>query len=96
MENDKAIPVIRLEEQLEMLNDEQEASHLVFVTIEGKTYALAVDSIIRQQEIVIQELGSEISNNNIYLGAAIMGDGSITLILDTTTICLERNRLTND
>ena len=96
MENDKAIPVIRLEEQLEMLNDEQEASHLVFVTIEGKMYALAVDSIIRQQEIVIQELGSEISNNNIYLGAAIMGDGSITLILDTTTICLERNRLTND
>jgi two-component system, chemotaxis family, sensor kinase CheA len=95
MAGDKGIPLIRLEKQLQLAADNDEASHVIIVTIEGKQYALAVDAIVRQQEIVIQELGPEVGQDVPYLGAAIMGDGSMTLILDITAICLERNRMLN-
>lgn len=95
MAGDKGIPLIRLEKQLQLADDNDEASHVIIVTIEGKQYALAVDAIVRQQEIVIQELGPEVGQDAPYLGAAIMGDGSMTLILDITAICLERNRMLN-
>ena len=48
-------------------------------------------NLIRQQEIVIKELGKELKTINKYFGATIMGNGNIILILDITAICNERN-----
>ena len=93
MNRGKAVPVIRLEDQLGMTGDTMHSTHMVLVTIDGKEYALSVDSIIGQQEIVIKELGPEFKSMNDYLGAAIMGDGSIVLILNVTAICMERNQV---
>lgn len=92
VENGKTIPLIRLEDQLEMMHDENASSHMVMVVIDGTEYALSVDSIIGQQEIVIKELGKEFADQSDYLGATIMGDGSIILILNVTAICLERKQ----
>lgn len=96
LEEDKAIPVVHLERHFDLSNQDKEAYHMVMVTIEGQEYALSVDSIIGQQEIVIVELGNEVKGHNNYLGAAIMGDGRILLILNVTAICLERNKKIND
>lgn len=96
LEDNKTIPVIHLENHFGLSNEDKEAYHMVMVTIEGQEFALAVDSIIGQQEIVIEELGNEVKGENNYLGAAIMGDGTILLILNVTAICLERNRKIND
>ncbi len=96
LEEDKAIPVVHLERHFDLSNQDKEAYHMVMVTIEGQEYALSVDSIIGQQEIVIEELGNEVKGHNNYLGAAIMGDGRILLILNVTAICLERNKKIND
>lgn len=89
----RALPVIRLEKHLGMDGDLHDSTHMVIVMIEGKEYALSVDGIIGQQEIVIKELGPEFKNQKDYLGAAIMGNGSIVLILNVTAICMERDRL---
>lgn len=96
LEDDKTIPVVHLEHHFDLSDEHKEAYHMVMVTIEGQEYALSVDSIIGQQEIVIEELGNEVKGENNYLGAAIMGDGTILLILNVTAICLERNRNIND
>ena len=96
LEEDKAIPVVHLERHFDLSNQDKVAYHMVMVTIEGQEYALSVDSILGQQEIVIVELGNEVKGHNNYLGAAIMGDGRILLILNVTAICLERNKKIND
>ena len=92
VENGKTIPLIRLEDQLHLSADSVDSSHMVMVVIDGDEYALSVDSIIGQQEIVIKELGKEFENQMDYLGATIMGDGSIILILNVTAICTERKQ----
>jgi len=78
---DKVIPVIRIDEKLSLLN-KSENQHIIMVLIGGKQYGLLVDELIGQQEIVIKKLSGSVGKMKEYLGAAIMGNGDITLILD--------------
>ena len=85
-----AVPVVRLHKALDMAATEESNLHLVLVK-QGDNYnALAVDDLVRQQEIVIKKLGQELNMLKNYLGATILGDGSIVLILDASAICNER------
>lgn len=43
---------------------------------------LLVDSLQGQQDIVIKPLGKTLKNLKEYIGATILGDGFVTLILD--------------
>ena len=88
---DETIPVVRLQDSLDIHTGVEEKPYLIIVKIDERLYALAVDNLIRQQEIVIKELGKELKSINKYLGATIMGNGNIILILDITAICNERN-----
>ncbi|WP_407391343.1 chemotaxis protein CheW [Carnobacterium jeotgali] len=84
-----AVPVVRLHKALDMAVTEESNLHLVLVK-QGDNYnALAVDDLVRQQEIVIKKLGQELNMLKNYLGATILGDGSIVLILDASGICNE-------
>ena len=84
-----AVPVVRLHKALDMAATEESNLHLVLVK-QGDNYnALAVDDLVRQQEIVIKKLGQELNMLKNYLGATILGDGSIVLILDASAICNE-------
>lgn len=85
-----AVPVVRLNQSLGIEPIEETNLHVVLVK-QGDSYnALVVDDLVRQQEIVIKKLGQELSMLKKYLGATILGDGSIILILDVTAICNER------
>ena len=82
--------MVRLHKALDMAVTEESNLHLVLVK-QGDNYnALAVDDLVRQQEIVIKKLGQELNMLKNYLGATILGDGSIVLILDASAICSER------
>lgn len=87
--NGKSVPVIRLNRSLELPHSEQSNIHLIIVELGEETYALAADDLVRQQEIVIKKLGKNLSNLNKYLGATILGNGEIILILDVGAICHE-------
>ncbi|OOM16288.1 chemotaxis protein CheA [Clostridium saccharobutylicum] len=41
-----------------------------------------MDSLLGQQEIVIKPLGKTLKNLDQYIGATILGNGLVTLILD--------------
>lgn len=48
----------------------------------GDPFAVAVDSIIQQQQVVIKKIGQEIKQKEGLMGACILGDGRPTFILD--------------
>lgn len=54
---------------------------LVIDTTSGRL-ALACDRVIGEQEIVVKPLGPMLAGVSGYLGAAVLGDGAVMLILD--------------
>ena len=85
---EKMVPVIRLNEKLG-LESTRENNHLILITLGHKYYALLVDDLIGQQEIAIKKLSGTLGNMKEYLGATILGNGDITLILDVGNLCKE-------
>lgn len=79
---DEIIPLIRLHERLRIEKQETEKSFVVIVKVGEKTVGLLVDSLIGQQEIVIKPLGRTLKSLKEYIGATILGNGLVTLILD--------------
>ncbi len=82
------IPLIRLEQILDMEPVEEEKESLTVVIVRrGEKFAgLVVDNLMGQQEIVIKSIGKYINNNKIISGATILGDGEVALILDANTL----------
>ncbi len=84
----KVIPLIRLEEVVDIGPKEEEPEHLTVVIVQkGDNLAgIVVDRLMGQQEIVIKSLGKFINNNKIISGATILGDGEVALILDVNVL----------
>lgn len=57
-------------------------SLVVIVESNGVYMGVMVDDLIGQQQIVIKSLDSHITNSRIVSGATILGDGTVSLILD--------------
>lgn len=85
---EKMVPVIRINEKLG-IESTRENNHLILITLGHKYYALLVDDLIGQQEIAIKKLSGTLGNMKEYLGATILGNGDITLILDVGNLCKE-------
>ncbi|MBZ4663112.1 MAG: chemotaxis protein CheA [Caloramator sp.] len=83
---DKIIPIIRLSEKLNLKSVESNNKYIVIVKTGEKTVGLLVDELLGQQEIVIKPVGKLLQNLKEYVGATILGDGLVTLILDVAAI----------
>lgn len=79
---DNVIPLIRLNERLSIESLDTEKKFVIIVKVGEKTIGLLVDSLMGQQEIVIKPLGKTLSSLKEYIGATILGNGLVTLILD--------------
>ena len=83
----KTIPIVRLNKLLGIETNENIEEQIVIVVKKGEKQAgLLVDSLIGQQEIVIKPLGKYLSNIKYLSGATILGNGSISMILDVNSI----------
>ena len=84
---DNVIPIIRLNEILDVEKTEETQNLIVVIIQKGdKKAGLVVDQLIGQQEIVIKSLGKHLNNNKLLSGATILGDGEVALILDVNTL----------
>lgn len=83
---DKVIPLLRLNERLDIEVEESNKKYVIIVNVGDKTVGLLVDSLLGQQEIVIKELGDTLKDLDEYIGATILGNGLVTLILDVGAI----------
>ncbi|WP_238918484.1 chemotaxis protein CheA [Clostridium sp. YIM B02555] len=79
---ENVIPLIRLNETLDIEASETNKKFVIIVNVGDKTIGLLVDSLHGQQEIVIKPLGKTLKNLDQYIGATILGNGLVTLILD--------------
>lgn len=86
---EKAIPVVRLDEKLSLVSTDDD-KHLVIVLLGTQYYGLLVDDLVGQQEIAIKKLSGILGKMKEYLGATILGNGDIILILDAGNLCKER------
>ena len=85
---DLVIPLIRLNEILDVPSKKDPEDNLVVVVVKkgDKLAGLVVDELIGQQEIVIKSLGKYISKCKVISGATVLGDGEVALILDANAL----------
>ena len=88
MVRDDLLPIVRLSK---LFNTEQNSrdlteSLLVIVESDGKKFCLQVDELLDQQQVVIKSLGDGFVRAKGISGAAIMGDGKPSLILDIPSL----------
>ena len=76
------IPLVRLNESLDIESGETDKKFVIIVNVGDKTIGLLVDALCGQQEIVIKPLGKTLKGLDQYIGATILGNGLVTLILD--------------
>ncbi len=87
---EKIIPVFFLHDLVELEITDQSDFYLVIVEKNGIKLGIIVDSLIGQQEIVIKKM-DEMVNNELIVGATILGNGEVVLILDVSYIFQEGN-----
>ena len=64
--------------------DEGTESDKIAIIIQASEnpFAVLVDDILHQQQVVIKTLGEEIKNTKGFMGSSILGDGKPSFILD--------------
>lgn len=58
---------------------------VVIVRVAQKKVALAVDELVGKQEVVMKTIGDYLGNVDGILGASVLADGTVTLIVDIET-----------
>ena len=79
------LPLLSLRSELKLSAEDAVNSgftRIVVVHAEGRRYAIEVDVIRHNEEIVIKPLAKYFKQIGLFTGAAIQGDGSVALILD--------------
>lgn len=81
---DTYIPVIRLHHKLGVKDARTDLTKGLLVVVEenGKRAGVFVDDLLGQQQVVIKSLESNFMKINGIAGATILGDGTVSLILD--------------
>lgn len=90
---DQVLPLLRLSGLLKMGATKREAHQAIAIIVNTRhePFAVLVDDIIRQQQIVIKKLGPEIRVQKGLTGSAILGDGKPALILDLNDLVDKTN-----
>ena len=80
----RRIPLHRLDRLYGISSSAQEPWEGIVVIVEssGKVCALVVDEMLGKQEVVIKNLGTYLQERCSMAGGAILGDGTIAMILD--------------
>jgi two-component system chemotaxis sensor kinase CheA len=84
----KTVPVVRLNELLGMQDASMNGGHK-FVVIVSTTFqdvGLVVDGLMGEREVVIKPIEESLYGYDGFSGATILGDGSISLILDVSAL----------
>lgn len=83
----KVLPLVYLKKLLDVPTATTEAELNVVIVQKGEQkIGLVVEELIGQQEIVISSLGKLLSGLPGIVGASILGDGTVSLILDIETL----------
>ncbi|MDR1657247.1 MAG: chemotaxis protein CheA [Deltaproteobacteria bacterium] len=76
-------PLIKLYELFDLEPEHPDPSEGLLVMVEtlAGRYALLVDEVMGQQQVVVKELGEQFKRLNFLAGSALLGDGGLGLVL---------------
>lgn len=81
------ISLIRLDQLFGIKSDETRKYHFVVIVGSGdKKMGLMVDSLIGEEDVVIKPLRDKYTNSPGIAGATILGDGTVSLIIDVSQL----------
>lgn len=85
---DELIPVVRMHDVFSMHPDSSKLEEGILVIVEdaGALVAVFIDEIVGQQQTVIKGLSGYIGHARGCSGCTILGDGSVSLILDISSL----------
>lgn len=66
--------------------DPAEPLHIVVVQAGDLCFGIAVDEVLAMQEMVVKPVSAVVRAGGVFSGATILGDGSVSLILDVAGI----------
>jgi two-component system chemotaxis sensor kinase CheA len=80
----EVIPLFRIGRALGRQGKERDIHEQIAIIVnsEHRNFAVLVDNILHQQQVVIKKLGDEIVNQKGFIGSSILGDGRPAFILD--------------
>lgn len=85
----EVLPLLKLDEVLECSAKVSDKENLIVVIVEkmGNHVGFVVDELLGQQEVIIKSLDSKVLRSvKGFAGATILGDGTVSLILDIGTL----------
>ncbi len=83
--DNEQFPIIRTRD---VFNEEavDGKEHIIQVKFENKKIGLVVDEVIGEYQTVVKPLGRLLRDQDIISGASIMGDGTISMVIDTNRL----------
>lgn len=80
----QVIPMFRISAALQRPKNDKPIHEQIAIIVnsEERDFAVLVDDILHQQQVVIKKLGGEIKNQKGFMGSSILGDGRPAFILD--------------
>lgn len=80
----QVLPLFNIGKTLSVGMDDGESLDKIAIIVQASEhpFAVLVDDILHQQQVVIKNLGNEIKNNKGFMGSSILGDGKPSFILD--------------
>ena len=83
---DNQYSFIDLREIFHEQKEDREETQLILVKYEDKKVGLIVDNVIGEYQTVVKPLGRFLKKHENISGASIMGDGTISLLIDTNRL----------
>ncbi|HKW76302.1 MAG TPA: chemotaxis protein CheA [Terriglobales bacterium] len=82
---DQVIPLIDLHTFNQQTSSSQKI-FLVVVAVADRKFALVVDKLAGEEELVIKALDDQLVATDLVSGASVLGDGTVVLILNTASV----------
>jgi two-component system chemotaxis sensor kinase CheA len=91
---EETIPMFHLHDLLHLKGDRSAArtSLALIVRDQKNSFAVVVDEVVRQQQVVMKQVGYEVRNRQGLMGSAILGDGLPAIVLDLQDIMKSLSR----
>ena len=86
------VPVVTLRKFFKVQGNEPPRQELLLTRRAGRRVGVAVETLVGRVQTVIQPLDEDCSGGGRFSGATILADGSVSLILDLSTIVSESRR----
>jgi two-component system chemotaxis sensor kinase CheA len=85
---DEYIPIVRLDKIFGLREEKDVVDEMMLVVVEGdnEKIGIVVDDLLGQQQVVIKSLEQNYQKVSGISGATILGDGTVALIIDISSI----------